>query len=40
VLFGKGAHAEEIGAPPLDSKDAFRLSVATAAFAGISYNYK
>ena len=40
VLFARGAEAGEVGQPPADSKDPFRLSVATAPFVGITYNYK
>jgi hypothetical protein len=40
VLFAKGARQDEIGAAPADSTDPFRLSVITAPFAGITYNYK
>jgi hypothetical protein len=40
VLFAKGATEDEIGAAPVNSKDPFRLSVATAPFLGITYNYK
>ncbi len=40
VLFAKGARQGEIGSAPEDSTDPFRLSIATAPFLGISYNYK
>jgi hypothetical protein len=40
VLFAKGARQEEIGSKPADSKDPFRLSLVTAPFVGITYNYK
>ena len=40
MLFGKGATKEEIGAPPANSQDAYRLTVSSALFTGISYNYK
>ena len=40
VLFARGAEAGQVGQPPADSKDPFRLSVATAPFVGITYNYK
>lgn len=40
VLFAKGAMDEEVGKPPADDADAFRLSTVGTWFVGISYNYK
>jgi hypothetical protein len=40
VLFGKGADAQELGGPPARPDDPYRLSIARAVFAGVSYNYK
>jgi hypothetical protein len=40
ALFGKGAEPGDIGKPPAEPKDPYRLATATAVFAGITYNYK
>lgn len=40
ALFGTGAAADAIGAPPADAKDPFKLTVANTPFVGITYNYK
>lgn len=40
ILFAKGAHDDEIGAPPASATDPYRLSVVTAPFVGISYTFR
>jgi hypothetical protein len=40
LLFGKGADLAEIGKAPAKPDDPYKLSIARAVFAGISYSYK
>jgi hypothetical protein len=40
LLFGTGADADEIGKAPSQPEDPYKLSIARAAFVGISYTYK